>query len=62
MTRNVTIHVCSYHGDVLEKIQTKLSKTLKENSVFSIAGDIFEVLSIHINNQSNETLIRVIAV
>lgn len=58
MPQSLTIHICNYQGDVLDKIQTKTTKVLQENSIFTLADDIYEVIEVLLNHQSNEMIVR----
>lgn len=58
MPQSLTIHICNYQGDVLDKIQTKTSKVLQENSIFALADDMYEVIEVLLNHQNNETIVR----
>ena len=58
MPQSLTIHICNYQGDVLDKIQTKTTKVLQENSIFALADDIYEVIEVLLNHQSNEMIVR----
>lgn len=62
MPQSLTIHICNYQGDVLDKIQTKTTKMLQENSVFALADDIYEVIEVLLNHQSNEMIVRALPV
>lgn len=58
MPQSLTIHICNYQGDVLDKIQTKTTKVLQENSIFALADDMYEVIEVLLNHQNNETIVR----